>query len=174
MKRPGGSPSRIAFPWNRSRRSEDTGEIPFSLMGQQTLFQRLYAEYGVHDFAAGFCAAGPNAFVQCESHMPFSFSGAMDSWASGLLFDIVNVDGGNLSFTNRGQDNHGAGWCAANSMMWQCSALQNGVLAPPGAWNWAYGAWAQFAGNGIWVEPNKQRLSRSSTMPNWQTGWESP
>ena len=38
----------------------------FFTTGQQTLFQRCYAEYGYHDFAVGACAAGPNAFVQCE------------------------------------------------------------------------------------------------------------
>ncbi len=39
----------------------------FYTAGQQVLFQRLYAEYGNHDFATGFCAPGPNEFVQCYS-----------------------------------------------------------------------------------------------------------
>ncbi|NIP98406.1 MAG: pectate lyase, partial [Akkermansiaceae bacterium] len=34
-------------------------------MGQQTLFLRCWADGGRHDFSAGHCAAGPNAFVQC-------------------------------------------------------------------------------------------------------------
>ena len=41
----------------------------FLTTGQQTLFQRCYAENGYHDFAVGYCAPGPNAFVQCESHI---------------------------------------------------------------------------------------------------------
>ena len=45
----------------------------FFTSGQQTLFQRCYAEYGMHDFATGFCAPGPNAFVQCESKQPYQF-----------------------------------------------------------------------------------------------------
>ena len=65
----------------------------FYTTGQQTLFQRLYSEYGYHDFAVGFCAPGPNVFVQCQSYLPFNFSGTIDSWASGVLFDIVNIDG---------------------------------------------------------------------------------
>jgi hypothetical protein len=133
----------------------------FFTMGQQTLFQRLYAERGMHDFAAGFCAAGPNAFVQCESKLPFSFSGATDSWASGLLFDIVNVDGQNLCLKNRGQDGQGAGWTAANSMLWQCTASRIDCYQPPGAYNWTYGAWAQFSGNGIWMESNNHITPRS-------------
>jgi len=96
----------------------------FLTMGQQTLFQRCYSEHGIHDFGAGYCAPGPNAFVQCESKESFGFSGAIDSWACGLLFDIVNVDGNNLSFKNMGQDFNGAGWGTSNSLFWQCSAAE--------------------------------------------------
>ncbi|HEY1022861.1 MAG TPA: pectate lyase, partial [Flavisolibacter sp.] len=46
----------------------------FFTAGQQTLVQRCYAEYGYHDFAVGLCAPGPNAFVQCQSVLPYSFS----------------------------------------------------------------------------------------------------
>ncbi|WP_372772606.1 DUF6298 domain-containing protein [Mangrovibacterium sp.] len=133
----------------------------FFTSGQQCLFQRLYAEFGYHDFGTGFCAAGPNAFVQCESHLPASFSGAIDSWASGVLFDIVNVDGQALSFKNREMRDYGTGWTAANSMFWQCSAALIECYSPPGATNWAYGAWAQFAGNGYWKSANEHVNPRS-------------
>lgn len=133
----------------------------FFVSGQQTLFQRNYAEYGYHDFAAGFCAPGPNAFVQCEAHLPFNFSGAIDSWASGVLFDIVNIDGQALRLGNRGQDGQGAGWSAANSVLWQCSAARIDCYRPPGANNWAFGAWAQFQGDGYWGESNEHIQPRS-------------
>lgn len=133
----------------------------FFTMGQQTLFLRCYAENGNHDFATGFCAAGPNAFVQCESQNANNFSGAIDSWASGVLLDIVNADGQALSFKNRGQDGQGAGWTAVNSMFWQCSAGRIECFAPPTAQNYAYGAWSQFAGNGIWYEENSHIKPRS-------------
>jgi hypothetical protein len=126
----------------------------FFTSGQQILFQRCYAEYGYHDFATGFCAPGPIAFVQCEAYLPYSFSGAIDSWSSGVLFDIVNIDGHALSLKNRGQDGQGAGWCAANSMLWQCSASRIDCYSPPTAVNWAFGTWGQFAGNGFWYESN--------------------
>jgi hypothetical protein len=64
----------------------------FFTKGQQTLFQRLYSEHGYHDFAVGYLAAGPNAFVQCQAVEPFSFSGGIDSWASGVLFDNADID----------------------------------------------------------------------------------
>ncbi|MEI7421525.1 MAG: DUF6298 domain-containing protein [Prolixibacteraceae bacterium] len=126
----------------------------FFTNGQQTLFLRCFAEYGYHDFAAGFCAAGPNAFVQCESKLPYSFSGTIDSWASGVLFDVVNVDGQTLSFVNRGMDGQGAGWSAANSVFWQCSAARVDCFRPPTANNWAFGIWAQFSGDGYWSDSN--------------------
>lgn len=133
----------------------------FFTMGQQCLFQRIWAEQGYHDFAAGFCAAGPNAFVQCESHLPYSFSGTIDSWVSGVLFDIVNIDGHALSYKNRGQDAMGAGWCAANSLFWQCSAAHIDCYKPPTANNWAFGSWAEFAGDGYWAESNNHIVPRS-------------
>lgn len=126
----------------------------FYTEGQQCLFQRLYAEYGYHDFGVGFMAAGPNAFVECMSYLPHSFSGAIDSWASGVLFDIVNVDGQALRLSNRGMEAQGAGWTAANSMIWQCSASFVDCPAPPTAMNYAYAVWSQFGGNGEWHEAN--------------------
>ncbi len=133
----------------------------FLTTGQQTLFQRCYAEYGYHDFAVGFCAPGPNAFVQCESIMPYSFSGTIDSWASGVLFDVVNVDGNALRLGNRGQDANGAGWTAANSLFWNCSAARIDCYKPPTAQNWAFGCWSQFAGDGYWNESNNTVTPRS-------------
>jgi hypothetical protein len=133
----------------------------FFTTGQQTLIQRCYAENGYHDFAVGFCAPGPNAFVQCQSVRPYSFSGAIDSWASGVLFDIVNVDGNALRFGNREQDGQGAGWSAANSVFYQCTAARVDCYKPPTAQNWAFGTWAQFAGNGYWGESNNSITPRS-------------
>jgi hypothetical protein len=133
----------------------------FFTAGQQTLIQRCYAEYGIHDFATGFCAAGPNAFVQCESHLPYSFSGGLDSWSSGVLFDVVNVDGNAISYLNRGQDGQGAGWNIANSVLWNCSAARIDCYQPPTAQNWAFGSWSQFAGDGYWAESNNSIEPRS-------------
>lgn len=136
--------------------SEIAGERrnTFFTMGQRTLFLRCYSAYGIHDFAAGFCAAGPNAFVQCTAYLPYSFSGPVDSWASGLLFDNVKVDGHAIRFGNLERGRQGAGWNAANSMIWQSTAALIECYAPPAACNWAYGAWARFAGNGLWYEAN--------------------
>ncbi|HET7625956.1 MAG TPA: DUF6298 domain-containing protein, partial [Verrucomicrobiae bacterium] len=126
----------------------------FFTMGQQTLFLRCWAERGRHDFSAGFCAAGPNAFVQCEDTLPAADSGGIASWSSGTLFDNVRIDGGGLSLMNRGDLGEGAGWAAANSVLWQCEASKISCENPPGAQNWAFGCWGEFEGNGIWRGAN--------------------
>ena len=133
----------------------------FFTSGGQTLFQRLYSEYAFHDFSVGYCAPGPNAFVQCQSSHSYSLSGSIDSWASGILFDVVNIDAQILSFANREQDAQGAGWCAANSLFWNCTAARINCYRPPGAQNWAFGSWAQFGGDGYWGESNATIQPRS-------------
>lgn len=136
--------------------------ITFYTMGQQNLFQRCYSENGINDFAAGYCAPGPNAFVQCEAKNALGFSGAIDAWACGLLFDVVNIDGHNLTFKNLGQSKNGAGWNTANSLFWQCSAAEIECYSPAfDAKNRAYGCWAQFSGDGEWAESNNHVNPRS-------------
>jgi hypothetical protein len=139
----------------------DQRRYTFFTEGQQTLFQRLYTENGYHDFAVGFCAAGPNAFVQCESHLPYSFSGTIDSWSSGVLFDNVSIDGHSLGFLNRGIDFQGAGWTAANSVMWQCTASRIDCYSPPTAINYAFGSHGQISGNGYWSNSDSHLQPRS-------------
>jgi len=133
----------------------------FWTMGGQTLFQRLYSVNGFHDFSTGFCAPGPTAFVQCSAWQPYSFSGGIDSWTSGVLFDIANIDGQALSYINRGQDGQGAGWNAANSVVWNCSAAHIDCYQPPTAQNWSFGSWAQFGGDGYWESSNSTVNPRS-------------
>ncbi len=127
----------------------------FFTMGQLCLFLRCHAEHGRHDFSVGHCAAGPNAFVQCESELPLRDSGPIESWASGVLYDGVSIDGNGLSVANRGPDPHGAGWSGANCVLWQCSAAFIRCMNPPTAQNWAVGCWAEFEGDGIWRNSNE-------------------
>ena len=129
--------------------------VTFFTSGQQTLFLRCWSEDGRHDFAAGFLAAGPSAFVQCEAVRAHDFSGAIDSWASGVLWDNIRIDGNALLLGNRMSDGQGAGWTAANCLIWQSTAAVIDCYAPPGATNWAVGCWGQFAGDGQWISCNE-------------------
>lgn len=126
----------------------------FFTMGQLTLFLHCWSENSRHDFSVGHCAAGPNAFVQCEAGLPLGYSGPVESWASGVLYDNVNIDGDALLLCNHGGKGQGIGWAAANSVLWQCNASVIRCDSPPAAQNWAVGCWGELEGNGIWHESN--------------------
>lgn len=127
----------------------------FYTAGQQTLFLRCLSVEGRHDFSTGWRSAGPNAFVHCESRQAHAFSGPIESWSTGVLYDNVIMDGGGLRLDHRELWDNGVGWAAANSVLWQCSAPIVVNRAPPGAHNWAIGCWAQFVGNGHWRSSNE-------------------
>ena len=127
----------------------------FFTSGQQTLFQRCRASHGRHDFAVGHLAAGPNAFVNCRAFEAHQFSGPIGSWASGVLFDNVDIDGGGLSLTNRETAAQGVGWSAANCVLWQCTAPLVTCRMPPTAKNWAIGVWGEIVGDGHWRSLNE-------------------
>lgn len=135
----------------------------FYTEGQQTLFQRCYSENGYHDFAVGgFGTTGPNVFIQCESYLSFNNSGAIGSWATGVLFDVSYVNGHALSYNNREQNGRGAGWTAANSVIWETSASKIENYSPPTAQNWAFGTWGGImAGDGHWKDVNGHISPRS-------------
>jgi hypothetical protein len=127
----------------------------FHTDGQQTLFLRCRAEDGRNDFTVGYKSGGPNVFLECSALRSLGFSGSTGSWASGILFDNVTLDGGTLELNNRETWNQGVGWAAANSMIWQCSAPVVICRKPPGAQNWADGVWGQFVGDGYWSRVNE-------------------
>ena len=134
----------------------------FLTRGQQTLFQRCLSWQGIHDFAAGYCAAGPNAFVQCEGNESLGFSGSIGSWAAGLLFDIVNIDGHDLRFANLEQFQFGTGWNTANSMFWQCTASTIACYSPDADNRCsAHGCWGTLTGNANWTSSNDHVSPRS-------------
>jgi len=127
----------------------------FFTMGQQTLFIRCHAGHGGHDFSVGHCAAGPNAFVQCEASLPNADSGGIESWSSGTLFDSVRIDGNAITLGYRPGNNTAIGWAAANSVLWNCSASVLRCWNPPGAQNWSFGSWASYEGDGVWRRSNE-------------------
>lgn len=134
----------------------------FITRGQQTLVQRCVSRKGIHDFAAGFCAAGPNAFVQCEGEESLGFSGSIGSWAAGLLFDIVNIDGNDIAFKNLEQFQFGTGWNTANSMLWQCTGSTLWCYSPDADnRSSAHGCWGTLTGNAEWTSSNDHVHPRS-------------
>lgn len=133
----------------------------FYTMGQQTLFQHCFSEYGYHDFIVGNTTPGPNAFVQCRAEEPHSFSGALGNWVTGLLLDDVYINGQMLGFQNRDGNGNRAGWTGANSLMWNCQASVILNYSPPTASNWAFGCWGQFPVMGLMYDENAHISPRS-------------
>ena len=128
----------------------------FLTFGEMVLFQRCYSEQGINDFAVGQTAAGPNAFVQCESYASLGPSGAIASWAPGILFDIVNIDGNDIVFKNWELEKFGAGWSTANSTMWQSTASGLFCYSPDSLnRNISHGCWGQIQGNGEYTQMNE-------------------
>ncbi|MCA9258440.1 MAG: hypothetical protein KDA61_04530 [Planctomycetales bacterium] len=131
----------------------------FLTHGQQTLFLRCWSEEGIQDFCVGRCAAGPNAFVNCFAARAHGPSGPAESWATGVLYDNVRIDGAALRLENLWSSPPGCGWAAANCVLWQCQAAEMRCFAPPGANNWIVGFWARpfgdasYAGEGDFVRP---------------------
>lgn len=119
----------------------------FFTQGGQCLFLRCYSEHALHDFALGHCAPGPNAFVNCYAERSLGDSGPLESWASGVLFDNVRIDGGELCFVNRWLHPPGAGWSAANCLAWNCQAGVIRAFNPPSAQNWVVCFWAKPIGD---------------------------
>ena len=134
----------------------------FTTRGEQNLFQRCISRKGIHDFSTGYCAAGPNAFVQCEGEESLGFSGSVGSWACGVLFDIVNIEGNDLAFKNLEQFRTGTGYNAANSMFWQCTASTIWCYSPDeDNKNSGNGCWATLTGNAEWTSSNDHVSPRS-------------
>ncbi len=127
----------------------------FLTYGQQSLFLRCKATDGRHDFAIGYLTPGPNVFSYCEATRASHWSGPLGNWSTGALYDNVTMDGGGLALTNRESDAQGAGWAAANCMLWNCVAPQIICRQPPTAFNWAVGVWGEFTGNGYWRSMNE-------------------
>jgi hypothetical protein len=125
----------------------------FHAAGQLTLFQRCRSEGGRHDFAVGHAAAGPTVFLDCRADGALDFSGTLESWASGVLFDSVVIRGNAIRLVNRDSAGQGAGWSAANSVIWNCEATEVEVHVPPGTFNLAYGCRGTEIGPGIVTDP---------------------
>ncbi|KAA6432317.1 DUF6298 domain-containing protein [Rufibacter glacialis] len=96
----------------------------FLVEGQQVLVQHCTAEAGINDFAIGFTAAGPNVFLNCIATKAQGPSGSFESWASGVLYENVQVNGNGLRLTYDIERAQAGGWTAANSVLWNCTAQE--------------------------------------------------
>lgn len=107
--------------------------LSFLVEGQQVLVKNCTADSGINDFAIGFLAAGPNVFLNCKATKALGASGSYESWASGVLYEGVEIEGSDLRLTYDMQRAQAGGWTAANSVIWNCTAEEIVAKGPEGA-----------------------------------------
>jgi Family of unknown function (DUF6298)/Putative collagen-binding domain of a collagenase len=107
----------------------------FLVHGQQVLVYRCHSEAGMNDFATGMLAGGPNVFLDCDATGSLGASGSFEGWSSGVLYEQVHVPGSRIQLLLDFARAQGGGWTAANSLIWNSTALSVDALGPPGAPN---------------------------------------
>jgi hypothetical protein len=107
----------------------------FLVEGQQVLVRHCSSEHGMNDFAIGLLAAGPNVFLDSTAIGALGPSGSFESWASGVLYERVRIEGSGIRLTLDNARSQGGGWTAANSVVWNCLAKDIEVRGPAGADN---------------------------------------
>jgi hypothetical protein len=107
----------------------------FLLYGQQVLVLRCHSEAGMNDFATGMLAGGPNVFLDCDAKDSLEASGAFEGWASGVLYENVHIPNARLQLLYDFSRAQGAGWTAANSLIWNSTAQSVDAVGPPDARN---------------------------------------
>ena len=107
----------------------------FLVEGQQVLVRQCSSEQGMNDFAIGLLAGGPNVFLDSTATGARGPSGSFESWASGVLYERVRIEGSGLRLTLDSSRSQGGGWTAANSVVWNCDAKDIEARGPEGAEN---------------------------------------
>lgn len=102
----------------------------FLVEGQQVLVNKCVSDSGINDFAVGFCAGGPNVFLDCKATNALGASGSFESWASGVLYENVRIEGADLRLSFDFERTQGGGWTAVNSVIWNCTAKNIEALGP--------------------------------------------
>jgi len=106
--------------------------------GQQVWVEGCTAKEGLNDFTAGQLAGGPIVFRDCRSEDAKGDSGTFESWASGVLYEDVEIQGAGLCVTKDWNRTQGAGWTAGNSYIWNCKADKIVVKGHESAPNYSF------------------------------------
>ena len=147
----------------------------FFTSGQLTLFLGCRSKGGRHDFAVGAMSAGPNAFVDCTAEEALGFSGPIESWASGVLYDNVTVDGG--GWPSRIARSTARGSAGPRPTACSGSARRRSITCrrPPGAAQLGdrlLGPVPTATASGS--RPTSSSSPRASTRPSSPIGWAPP
>ena len=127
---PGASPSKTAAAKPPSPKTGGYRRQAFLVYGQQVLVYRCHSEAGMNDFATGLLAAGPNVFLDCDATGSLGASGAFEGWAAGVLYERVHVPDSHIQLLLDQTRAQGAGWTAANSLIWNSTAKSVDAIGP--------------------------------------------
>lgn len=130
----------------------------FLVEGQQVLVRHCVAEEGMNDFAVGQLTGGPVVFLDCVAQRAHGDSGSFESWASGVLYENVRIEGAGLRLTKDWTRAQGGGWTAANCVLWNCQADRFAVQGPESAPNQV----VRSPGS-LWAEQRRAKPDRGST-----------
>lgn len=121
---------------------------------QLCLFKNCYTREDRHQFVTQSLTVGPTAFVDGTSDNPHAEAGPHQRWATGILWDNINVNGNYLDAQNAGNYGTGHGWEGANCLIWNSAA--SGFIAqnPPGARNWLIGSVGPIRNGTAYIGPH--------------------
>ncbi len=125
----------------------------YDVYGQLHLVRNSHASQGRHDYVLGSAVAGPNVFVNNTAVNAFSDTGPHQRWATGGLFDNLDVGGNSINVQNRGNSGTGHGFAGANMVIWNSTAGGFIVHNPPTAQNWLIGSTGPISGGSMFVGP---------------------
>ncbi len=126
----------------------------YNVNGQLILVRNSHASQGRHDYVFGSAVPGPNVFVNNTAVNAYSDTGPHHRWATGGLFDNIDVDGDSINVQNRGNLGTGHGFAGANMVIWNSTADGFIVHNPPTAQNWLIGSTGPISGGSFFVGPH--------------------
>ena len=132
----------------------------FFTLGQQHLFHRCWSERGIETSPSG-TAPRPQCVRVVHGERGARRQRSDRELGVGSALRQRAHRRGRLCLENRWSAGQGAGWSAANSVVWQSTASEIRCFTPPGANQWAYGVWAIFRGNARWEARNSFVQPRS-------------
>ncbi|HZJ14701.1 MAG TPA: DNRLRE domain-containing protein [Chthoniobacteraceae bacterium] len=118
------------------------------------LVRGCYTRDDRHQYVTGSGTTGPHAFVSSTSDAAHSDAGPHHRWASGILWDRIDVNGNSLNVQNRGNLGTGHGWAGGNCVVWNSSANSFVVQNPPTARNWLIGSIGTINSGSVYVGPH--------------------
>ncbi|WP_407917575.1 hypothetical protein [Kitasatospora sp. NE20-6] len=143
------------------------GPAAYSIKGQRNLVYGCAAEaFHTHIWVTQGNTAGPNVFSHCTASGPYLDAGPHQRWASGVLFDDLELDsqpGGSFNLINRGSAGSGHGWAQGNTVLYRCRSASYLVEQDTSFHNWAIGCTGQQVPSK--KERNGEVQAASSGMP---------